>query len=49
MSCFTCKNGHEMSPSDGRCRECGERIAQMDGESRSEILARERIEDDETD
>jgi hypothetical protein len=43
LSEFTCKNGHLMST--GECPECGERIAFMDGESRSEILARERVDE----
>ncbi len=50
MSEFTCRNGHLMRPTQRWCTECGEPLHYMDGESRSELKAREQMEDErETD
>lgn len=46
MSAFTCRNGHDMKPSDGPlCKKCGARVGKMDGKSERELRAEERAED----
>jgi len=36
-----------MRPGDSDCKECGERRSYMDGYSRSELSALERLEEEE--
>ena len=47
MSCFECKNHHEMSPVNLFCPICGEMVAYMDGASRNELRRQEEFEREE--
>jgi len=38
---FWCRNGHDMSPRDTYCPECGSRVARMDGKSNRQLRAEE--------
>jgi hypothetical protein len=44
MSEFTCGLGHDMSPRDIFCPQCGGRVARMDGHSNAELRRMEEYE-----
>lgn len=47
MSEFECKNGHTMRSGEYFCKVCGERIATMDGMTRSEAKREDQEDYDE--
>ena len=47
MSEFTCRNGHDITPSVGYCKICGFGVHRMDGKSARQLEMEDRMDTEE--